>query len=71
MVKNLPANVGSIPESGRSPEAGNWNPLQYSRLEDAMDRAGYSPWGRKESGTNEGLSTGTHKSKLSQVLRFQ
>ena len=36
MVKNLPANagdVGSIPGSGRSPEGGNGNPLQYSCLE--------------------------------------
>ena len=35
MVKNLLANTGesgSIPESGRSPEAGNGNPLQYSCL---------------------------------------
>ena len=38
VVKNLPANVGdtgdagSIPGSGRSPEGGNSNPLQYSCL---------------------------------------
>jgi len=40
-VKNLPANVGnqvSIPESGRSPGEGNGNPLQYSCLENSMDR---------------------------------
>ena len=40
-VKNLPANAGdagSIPESGRSPEEGNDNPLQYSCLENSMDR---------------------------------
>ena len=33
VVKNLPANavdVGSIPESGRSPGGGNGNPLLYS-----------------------------------------
>ena len=33
VVKNLPANagdMGSIPESGRSPGAGNGNPLPYS-----------------------------------------
>ena len=35
VVKNLPANagdvrdVGSIPGSGRSPEGGHGNPLQY------------------------------------------
>ena len=41
MVKNLPASVGdtgSIPGSGRSPEEENVNPLQYSCLENAMDR---------------------------------
>ena len=44
MVKNLPANAGdirdegSIPGSGRSPGGGSGNPLQYSCLEDPMDR---------------------------------
>ena len=41
MVKNLPANMGdlgSIPGSGRSAEEGNGNPLQYSCLENSMDR---------------------------------
>ena len=45
VVKNLPANArdardaGSIPGSGRSPGAGLSNPLQYSCLENPMDRA--------------------------------
>ena len=30
--------MGSIPESGRPPEEGNDNPLQYSYLENSMDR---------------------------------
>ena len=44
VVKNLPATagdtgvVGSIPGSGRSPGGGNGNPLQYSYLENPMDR---------------------------------
>ena len=41
MVKNPPANTGnsgSIPGSGRSPPEGNGNPLQYSCLENYMDR---------------------------------
>ena len=47
MIKNLPANagdtrdVGSIPGSGRSLEAGNGNPLQYSCLENPMDRGAW------------------------------
>ena len=32
---------GSIPESGRSPGEGNGNTLQYSCLENSMDRG---PW---------------------------
>ena len=31
-------DVGSIPGSGRSPGVGNGNPLQYSCLENSMDR---------------------------------
>ena len=47
VVKNLPANAGdmrdsgSIPESGRSPGGGNGNPLQYSCLENPMDRGAW------------------------------
>ena len=37
----------SIPGSGRSPGEGNAYPLQYSCLENSMDRGGLSPWGRK------------------------
>ena len=37
---------------GRSPGVGNGNLLQYSFLENSIDRvarwAGYSPWGHKE-----------------------
>ena len=44
VVKNLPANAGDTreagltPGSGRSPGVGNGNPLQYSCLENSMDR---------------------------------
>ena len=41
VVKNLPASardVGSIPGSRRSYEGGNGNLLQYSCLEDLVDR---------------------------------
>ena len=31
-------NLGLIPGSGRSPVEGNGNPLQYSYLENRMDR---------------------------------
>ena len=34
-------NLGSIFGSGRSPGKGNGNPLQYSRLENSMDRGAW------------------------------
>ena len=44
VVKNLPANVGdvgSIPGSGRSSGGGHGNLLQYSCLENPMDRGAW------------------------------
>ena len=47
MVKNPSANAGdardtgSIPRSGRSPGGRNGNPLQYSCLENPMDRGAW------------------------------
>ena len=44
VVKNLPAkagdgrDAGSIPGLGRSPGGGHGNPLQYSCLENPMER---------------------------------
>ena len=44
VVKNLPANAGdskfavSIPGSGRPSGVGNGNPVQYSCLENPMER---------------------------------
>ena len=54
VVKNLPANVGdagvvgSIPGWRRSPRGGNGNPLQYSCLENHMNRGA---WGLQKSQT--------------------
>ena len=47
VLENTPANAeelrdaGSIPGSGRSPGEGNGNPLQYSCLENPMDRGAW------------------------------
>ena len=47
MLKNLPNNagnardLGSDPGSGRSPGGGHGNPLQYSCLENPMDRGAW------------------------------
>ena len=58
VVKNLPANagdVGSIPESGKSPGEGNGNPLATHtsilvwRIPCTEELASDSPWGHKGS----------------------
>ena len=47
VLKNLPANAGDvrdtglIPGWGRSPGEGNGNPLQYSCLENSLDRGAW------------------------------
>ena len=49
VVKNPPANArdirdeGLIPGSGRFPGGGQGNPLQYSCLENPMDRGAWWP----------------------------
>ena len=69
VVKNPPANagdardMGSIPGSGRSPEEGNGNPVQYFCLKKSHGQwslVGYSPWGGEESNMTEH----THKDSL-------
>ena len=37
-------DVNSIPGFGRSPGVGNWNPLQYSCVENSTDRGAW--WAR-------------------------
>ena len=68
MVKNLPAMQKTRRfnlQSGRSPGGGHGNPLQYSCLENSMDRGAWwatvpelskSPWGPKESDMTEPLT---------------
>ena len=56
LVKNLAAtagdtrDLGSIPGSRRSPGGGHGNPLQYSCLDNSMDRGAWhlQSMGRKE-----------------------
>ena len=68
MIKNPPSNAGDIrdsgliPGSGRSPGEGNGNSLQYSFLEDPMDRGAWQATvhGVAKSGTRlKQLSTHT------------
>ena len=60
MVKNSPSNagdLGSIPGSERPPGGGHCNPVQYSCLENPMDKGAWraAVHGVAESGTR--LST--------------
>ena len=61
MVKNLPANardIGSIPGSGRSPGAGNGNPLPHTcPFHGQRSLAGYRPLCCKESDMKEQMNT--------------
>ena len=52
---------GSIPVLGRSPGEGNGDPLQYSYLENPMDRGAWwlQTTGSQESDATEGLSSST------------
>ena len=64
VVKNLPANAGdlsSIPGLGRSLGEGHGNSLQYSCLENSMDRGAWQAavWGRRV-GHNSATDAHTH-----------
>ena len=56
MVKNLPANAGATGDSALIPGGGIGNPLQYSCLDNPLDRGAwraYSPQGHKEADVTE------------------
>ena len=68
MVKNLPANIGDvrdtglIPRSGRPPGEGNGNRLQYTCLGNHVERGAWqaSVHGVTDSDMTKGLSTHMH-----------
>ena len=66
MVKNPPTNTGdiretvSIPGSGRSPGEGNGNPLQYTCLENTVDKGAWPATVHEVTKSWEQHSTHTH-----------
>ena len=73
MVKNPPAHMehtgdlGLIPGSGRSSEGGNGKPLQYSCLENPLDR-GACPRGHKQSDVTE-MTEHAQQLKIMKIIR--
>ena len=78
VVKNLPAmagdirDTGFIPGSGRSPGGGPGNPLQYSCLDNSMDRGAW--WamvhGVTNSRTQQRLSMNSRPSPNYQTFKL-
>ena len=66
VVKNLPANAedvrdaGLIPGLGRFPGGGHGNPLQYSCLENSMDRGAWRSTVHGVTKSQTRLHTHTH-----------
>ena len=65
-------DLNSIPGSGRAPGGGNGNPLQYpvflpGKSHGQKSLVGYSPWGHKQSDTNEQL-THTYNEIITQLI---
>ena len=72
MVENPPVNagdIGLIPWSGKSPGEGNGNSLQYSFLENSMDRGAWRTTihGSQESDTTEGPYNNSNKVRTGDV----
>ena len=67
MVKNPPANAGdagdvsSVPGLGRSFGKGNGNPLQYSCLENPVDRGAWWATVHEVTKSQSQLSNGAHR----------
>ena len=74
VVKNLAANAGDlrdaglIPESGRRPGGGHGSPLQYSCLENPMDRGA---WGLQSQRVRQNWSDYPHTTPMVKTSRSQ
>ena len=76
VVKNPPANaddprdMGSVPKSGGSPGEGHGNPLQYSCLENSMDRRAWRATVHGVAKNRIWLSAHAHTHTQSQLRHF-
>ena len=76
MIKNPPANAGNARDTGsvsgwgRAPGGINGNSLQYSCLENPMDRGAWQGivWGVKESDMTENTHTHTHTHRHTRLI---
>ena len=79
LIKNPPANagdLGSIPGLRSSPGGGNGNPLQYSCLENSIDRGAWRSMGprgvRHDSATKRAHThICTHTGMLLDLFKFK
>ena len=73
MVKNPPANAGdtgSVPGLGRFPGRENGNPLQYSCLENSMDRGAQKATVHRVAESQIGLSTEQSTNNYNKSINF-
>ena len=66
-------DLGLIPRSGRSPREGNGNPLQYSCLENPMDRGTRQAIVHRVARVGHNLATKPHYNfvKLNELLHVK
>ena len=64
-------DLGSIPGSGRSPGEGNGNPLQYSCLENPMDRGAWQATVHRVTRVGHNLATKPPRSQDTAGLGLQ
>ena len=77
MVKNLPASakdMGSVPGLGRSPGEGNGSPLQYSCLENPVNRGAWRATvhgvANSQTRLSDQTATTTKRSHKQEVFKY-
>ena len=63
-------DMGSVPGSGRSPGGGNGNPLQYSCLENPVDRGAWWATVHRVTKSQTRLSEHAHSTKDYRIIKL-